>query len=263
MPVTFGPSVGPRQGPDGETYDGTNAPFTVVSIRFLTDQAKVEALLPPGFTLNGDPVITLEHSILHDLAWLAGRSYSMLGVKIPVTFEGADETLNGALLSVLWENRPEPILSGREELGFNKVYCELPEPMTVGNNRVCRASWDGYEFFRMKISGLSDASPPKAPVSDGTLHYAYAPPMGVDGPHDSRTRVMLSPTPTMVTQIDSYQTGEAEFEFKSATFEQMPTMFQIVNVLADLPVHEIRGVSLLKARGKSDLREQRMVRQKV
>ncbi|MDK3018817.1 acetoacetate decarboxylase family protein [Pseudodonghicola flavimaris] len=262
MPVMFGPTVGPRQGPEGEVFDGSEAPFSVTTVRFLSDAARLEALLPPGFALNGAPVVTVEHTILHDLAWLAGRSYSMLGVKLPVVFTGAEETLRGALLTVLWENRAEPILSGREELGFNKVYCELPEPLVVGDSRTCRASWDGFEFFRLRLSGLRPATPPAPVASDGVLHYAYMPPMGREEPHEARTRVMLSPTPARASRVELYQTGAAEIAFAPARFDQMPTMFQIVNVLADLPVLEIRGASVLKARGKGDLRDQRMVRQK-
>lgn len=262
MPVMFGPTVGPRQGPNGESFDGTNAPFTVTTARFLSDEAALRRLLPVGFSVKGEPIVTFEHSILHDLAWLAGRSYSMLGVKLPVSFEGADETLQGALLTVLWENRPEPILSGREELGFNKVFCDLPEPMIVGAERICRASWDGYQFFQMRLSNLTNAEPPKPAPSDGTFHYAYCPPMGLAAPHEARIRVMLSPTPVMASKIDHYQTGTPELQINTATFEQMPTMFQIVNLLAQLPMLEMRGGTFLRGRGKSDLREQRMLRQK-
>lgn len=260
MPVLFGPTVGPRQGPEGETFDGSNAPYVVTSLRFLTDRSGIEALLPGGFALDGEPVVTIEHTILQDLAWLAGRSYSMLGVKFPVIFAGAEKDFKGALLAVLWENRPEPIISGREELGFNKLYCELPEPMTVGDTRTCRGSWDGHGFFRMKLTGLIDAEPPKAAPSDGVLHYAYMPPMGLDTPHEARARVMLSPAPTVASQIDTYMTGDAEFGFSQTSFEQMPTMFHIVNTLAALPVLEMRGASFIRARGKGDLRDQRMLR---
>lgn len=264
MPVMFGPTAGPRQGPQGQTFDSSDAPFTVMGVRFLSDRAALEALLPQGFELNGEPVVTVEHTILHDLQWLAGRSYSMLGVKLPVTFTGADETLTGALLTVLWENRPEPILSGREELGFNKLFADLPEPQIVGTSRRCRASWDGHGFFEMALTGLRSASPPKAAPSDGTLHYAYMPPMGQEGTHESRTRVMLSPNPPVTpSRIVSYEAGEAELSFTRSSFEQLPTMFHIVNALADLPVLEMRGGFTLRGLGKSDLREQRMVRQKL
>lgn len=267
MPVMFGPSVGPRQGPDGGRFaGGADAPFTVATVRFETDAPALEALLPRGFALDGDPVATLEHTILHDLPWLAGRSYSMLGVKIPVLFEGAEETLRGPLLTVLWENRCEPILSGREELGFNKLCCELPAPQEMGRRRIHRASWDGFAFFRMELSELEEASPAPVPAAgpapDGVLHFAYMPAMGEAGDHDSRARVMLSPAPATPPRIERLMTGQASFSFTRARFEDMPTMFQVVNLLAALPVHGIRGASLMRARGKGDLSDQRMIARK-
>lgn len=264
MPVLFGPAPGPRQGPEGAHFDGTDAPFTVTAARFLSSPEALMALLPDGFTLSGDPIVTVEHTILHDLRWLAGRSYSMLGVKFPVTFAGAEETVTGPLLTVLWENRPEPILSGREELGFNKLYAELPEPQVTSNRRICRACWDGHGFFQMTLTGLTQAREPKRPPVDGTLHYAYRPPLGQDGPHESRTRVMLSPTPARVpSRTVDYRAGEAELAFTHSSFDQLPTMYPIVNALAALPIREMRGGYVLRGLGKSDLREQRVVRQRV
>lgn len=262
MPVMFGPTVGPRQGPQGQRYDGADAPFVVMGARFLSTEAALEAMLPPGFALDGAPIVTVEQTILQDLQWLAGRSYSMLGVKLPVVFTGASEVLRGQLLTVLWENRPEPILSGREELGFNKLYADLPDPQVVGDTQSCRASWDGHGFFEMRLTGLAEAQPPKPAPSDGTLHYAYMPAMGADGSHLSRTRVMLSPNPPVTpSRIVAYQTGEATLNFTRSTFEQVPTMFHIINALADLPMVEMRGGFTLTGRGKSDLAEQRMVAQ--
>lgn len=259
MPVMFGPTVGPRQGPNGETFDAADAPYTMTTVKFLSQADALCALLPSGFELAGEPIVTVEHTILHDLAWLAGRSYSMLGIKLPVVFHGEQERLQGALLTVLWENRAEPILSGREELGFNKVYCELPDPVENGNERICRASWDGFEFLKLRVSGLNDVVAPTAPRSDGVLHYAYMPPMGANTSHEERSRVMLSPSPLKAVTPDVFQVGEAELDIHKASFEQMPTMFQIVNVLADLPMLEMRGGSFVKSRGKGDLSNQRMV----
>lgn len=260
MPVMFGPTVGPRQGPNGETFDGADAPYTLTTVKFLSQEDALRALLPTGFDLAGAPVVTVEHTILHDLAWLAGRSYSMLGIKLPVVFHGGQERLQGALLTVLWENRAEPILSGREELGFNKVYCELPDPVENGNERICRASWDGFEFLKLRVFGLKDVPPPDAPTSDGVLHYAYMPPMGTNTSHEERARVMLSPSPLTAITPDVFQVGAAELDINTTSFEQMPTMFQIVNTLADLPMLEMRGGSFVKSHGKGDLSDQRMIR---
>jgi len=259
MPVLFGPTVGPRQGPKGETFDGSGAEFTVASARFLSDSEALSALLPECFDLNGDPVVTIEHTVLHDLAWLAGRSYSMLGVKLPVMLNSSTGPMAGSLLTVLWENRPEPILSGREELGFNKVYCELPEATRVGDSALFRASWDGHRFFHLRLNGLQAATPPKAGASVGTFHYAYMPPMGRDDAHETRARVMLSPSPAQPSTMLSYQSATPEFQFQRSSFEELPTMFQIVNGLASLPVNEILGGSLMRGRGKGDLSDQQEV----
>lgn len=263
MPVLFGPTCGPRQGPDGRRFAGAaEARYTLATARFLTDPAALAPLLPPGFTLDDEAVVTLEHTVLHDLEWLAGRSYSMLGVKFPVRFEGAEETVRGPLLAVLWENMAEPIISGREELGFNKLYCELPTPQRVGDRRIHRASWDGFGFFEMELSGLAEAEAeaPAAPPADGVLHFAYMPPMGEDTPHDARARVMLSPAPAAPAPVERHETGAAEFAFTRAGFAQMPTMFHIVNALADLPVLEMRGGAVVRASGKGDLANQRRIR---
>jgi hypothetical protein len=62
MPVMFGPSISPRQGLAGVRYDSSDAPATCVSATFLTDAAPLEALLPPGFSLHGEPTLTVEIS---------------------------------------------------------------------------------------------------------------------------------------------------------------------------------------------------------
>ena len=46
MPVAFGPRPGPRQGPQGQRFDMSNAPRTTTSITFLTDARKLQEQLP-------------------------------------------------------------------------------------------------------------------------------------------------------------------------------------------------------------------------
>lgn len=261
MPVLFGPSCGPRYGPEGKQFDYRHCVRSAAGVHFLTDEVKLKNLLPPGFELRGAPVVVLEHTILHNLPWLAGRSYSMLGMKIPVKFNGATEILNGMLLAVLWENRPEPILSGRDELGFSKVFCDLPEPQIVDNSRAYQASWEGKTFFSLKLTNLVDAPAPTAAVSDGVLHYAYMPDRSGSKPHEECTQVMLSPSGHGNMEVKQYQTGEADFQFNRTNFDELPTMYQIVNTLAELPIVETRQAYFMRATGSTDLSEQRVVEQ--
>lgn len=129
MPYGFGPTAGPRQGPDYKPFDGSRAPHRwSAAVSFLTNRAYLDRLLPPRFDLIGDPVVTIEFTVFTELAWLAGRGYSMLQVRFPATYEGERDRTVGSFLPVLWENLADPILCGREELGFAKLWCELPSP---------------------------------------------------------------------------------------------------------------------------------------
>ncbi len=61
MPTHFGPAPGPRQMPDDIVADPKRSPRRLsVAASFLTDPAALERHLPEGFTLAGEPVVTVE-----------------------------------------------------------------------------------------------------------------------------------------------------------------------------------------------------------
>jgi acetoacetate decarboxylase len=135
MPVHFGPSPGPRERPEGGRPDPDVARETLrVSVSFRTRAEALNAILPPGFALDGEPVARLEASYMSGIPWLAGRGYNTFGVTIPAVWEG-DETVAGDLVAVLFENLADPIITGREELGWNKLWCELPDLQRVADTR--------------------------------------------------------------------------------------------------------------------------------
>ncbi|AUC95536.1 hypothetical protein CWS35_15815 [Bradyrhizobium sp. SK17] len=264
MPTVFGPSPGPRQGPDGRPFDWSRAPRSTASVSFLTDASHLSQLLPPGFSLHGDPVVTLEATTLSDLPWLAGRGYRMLGVKFASRFEGRRDVATGPFLSVLWENRPEPIITGREELGFAKLYAELPEPRTFAGVQRHQATWEGHTFLEMELSDLVDAWPPQvaaAAAADnpptGTLHWRYLPALD---PDDDVSQAVITPAGGFDVTYETFQRGHGKVRFIRSTWEQVPTMFHIINALAELPVLEGRGASFSRSYGAKDLSDQRVLR---
>mgnify|MGYP003326397382 CR=1 FL=1 len=184
MPLTrphSGPRTGPRQGPDGGTFANVDTPKnTTVSVSFLTDADALEAMLPECFTRDGDPVVTVFAKYMTQIEWLAGRGYNVLGVSFPAAFAGAADQVRGPFLTVLWETLTDPILTGREELGFAKIYCELPEPNVLHGNWHATASWLGFKFLDLRVSDLHetgpDATPPDPDV--GLLHDKYIPKTG-------------------------------------------------------------------------------------
>ena len=180
MPTHFGPAYGPRQGEGGKKFANIDSPkSTSMSVSFLTNREQLEEFLPEGFELGSTPVVTVGASYMTEIEWLAGRGYNTLGVSFPAVFNGEKDHAVGNLLTVLWENLTDPILTGREELGFSKIYCELPEPRTINGQTHCIASWMGFKFLDMKLWNMKKqsleevAKSPRRQRNDGTLHYKY------------------------------------------------------------------------------------------
>lgn len=257
MPYGYGPSAGPRQGPDGRPFDWSQTPVsTVVSVSFVTDADRIAALLPPGFRLDGEPVVGLTYSDHRDIAWLAGRGYRTFGVTFPAVYEGRSRTVRGPFLSILWENMPEPILTGRDELGYSKLYAELSPVMATPGKLRLQAHWDGHRFFEMALTDIEEreiaTAPQAGPAADGTLHYKYIPATGPAGGADV-AYACLTPLSERRKTLTRVRVARAELGFAAASWEQMPTQHHIVTALAGLPIHELRGARIEDSVGGSDL----------
>ncbi|MSP13563.1 MAG: hypothetical protein EXR62_11475 [Chloroflexi bacterium] len=265
MPTHFGPSLGPRQGVDGRTYPCVDTPKTISrSVSFLTNPTQLEAILPPGFALRGEPVVTVEAAYITEIEWLAGRGYNTLGIKFPVTFKGRQDRASGTFLAVLWENLTDPILTGREELGFSKIYCELPEPRIYQGETHCTASWMGFKFMDLNFTNMQplalggESKPATNPTDDGTLHYKYIPKTESWGiPEVSYAVLTPSANPNRVVQERWRGTGTVTFH--KATWEELPTLVHIVNTLQELEIREYRGATIEKSSGGKDLSDQRIL----
>lgn len=269
MPTHFGPSLGPRQGKDGQRFACKDTPkTTALSVSFLTNSEQLEELIPEGFTLDAEPIVTVAASYMTEIEWLAGRGYNILGVSFPVMFNGKEDHAVGNLLTVLWENLADPIVTGREELGYSKIYCELPEPTAYRGETHCIASWLGFKFLDVKLTNMTQVDleklpPPASGQTDGkltgTLHYKYIPRTGDWGNADVAYAV-LTPAEAPNLVVKEMWQGQGTVEFHKATWEDMPTQYTIVNALAELEIKEYRGASITKTVGGRDLSDQRILR---
>jgi Acetoacetate decarboxylase (ADC) len=262
MPVPYGPMPGPRQVPAGKRVDHARHPKRrVFSVSYLVKPERLEALLPPCFKLWGDPVLTLDVTYMAEIDWLAGRGYNTCGVKFPAMTTVNRETVHGTFLSVLWENLADPIISGREELGFNKLYCEIAEPRGHDGKSSIRCGWLGHTFFEMDVWDLQEASlAPVNPKNQGILHYKFMPRTGEWGVADFAGAVLSPFSPSDIT-IKSRQTGQGRFHFRRSEWEDLPTLYHIVNALADIELIEFRSASLTVSEGRTDHFNQRIVGQ--
>lgn len=262
MPVAFGAFPGPRQRPDGERWDCLNSPEkTTFWVRYRTSAAALERLLPPNFSLHGEPVISVEASYVRDIDWLAGRGYNMLGVTFPARYSGTRDEAHGNFLAVLWENLADPIISGREDLGYAKLYAEIPD-LTLDESAgraTASAAWDGFTFCRLEVSDLQTQDVRDVAPSPPLLHFKYVPRTEDWGEADASYATM-TPADTPNRRVLRRWQGTGAISFSRATFEQLPTLFHIVNALAELELLEVAGAGGLVTVGGKDFRDQRVLR---
>tara|TARA_Y100001954_G_C15819979_1_gene609445 strand:+ start:1829 stop:2677 length:849 start_codon:yes stop_codon:yes gene_type:complete len=269
MPTHFGPSLGPRQGPNGRKFECKDNPKSKsISVSFLTNPDQLESFLPPNFSLYGQPIVTVTASYIKEIEWLAGRGYNTLGVSFPVEFSGNKDKARGNFLLVLWENLTDPILTGREELGFSKIYCKLPEPKLYKDKISCTASWMDFNFMNIEINKITSGEIPlNKPKKDdeylkGMLHYKYIPKTGGTpgswGEKDIAYAV-LTPEETPNKVVKSISHGEGMVNFVKARWEDMPTQYTIVNAFADLEKIKYLDATVTETVGMKDISDQRIL----
>jgi hypothetical protein len=248
MPVFFGPTPGPRQWPDGTVIDFDTTPKSVIAgARFLGNRDQLQALLPDGFTVAGDPVVTCNAHYMTELGWLAGRGYDMFDVKFDVIHHGEQDT-RGTLVLVRFENLCDPILSGREELGHNKLYCEIAPLRAFNGTRAMELSWLEHPFCRLTLDRLEPDDSPAAPHPDhqGMLSYKYIPATGDWGEADVAYATL---TPTPKSRVLRRFKAQANIAWLRATWAELPTLHHVVNGFADLEVCEMLDGFLLETEG--------------
>ena len=269
MPTHFGPMSGPRQGPGGKkfAFASDQRKITSFSVGFLTNAEQLKQFLPPGFELAGEPVVTVFEAYFKEIDWLAGRGYNVLGVNFPVLYSGRKDRATGPFLTVLWENLTDPILTGREQLGFSKIYCDLPEPVVYNGETHCTASWMGFRFLEIKLTNMKEVDPgtgtakSNTPADDllrGTIHYKYMPRTGEWGKSDSEYAV-LSPDPEEKKQPIKLLRGDGTVTFHQARWEDLPTQYMITNAFNELEIKEYRGASIEHRIGQKDMSDQRIL----
>lgn len=249
MPVFFGPMPGPRQWPDGMDFQFDTIPKRLsFGTRFLTRREQLQTLLPDCLEVWGEPVVTVEVTYFQQLAWLAGRGYNMCDVKFNALYKGKDGPVHGTLVLVRWENLADPIISGREELGHNKLYCEIPPIREHEGHLASEMSWLNHPFLKIAVSALRQVSNPAAnPQNRGMLSYKYLPSTGNWG-HADAEYATLTPPPRQGRML-RWLEGAGSVEFVRSRWEDLPTQYHVINAFAALEQLETRGGYLYESEG--------------
>lgn len=277
MPVVFGPGGTPRETEDGSRYiykqqEGT----TVIShkIVYETEAALLEKLLPDKFRLT-EPYVILSFNELRNIGWLAGNGYDLIQIEIPCCFDGENGKVEGTLMPVVWENHADPILTGREQLGWNKIFADMKKNMNEdGIVKVTASSW-GFQFLEIILDpnkGIQSPDEFKAVISNpnrqGMLHYKYMPRTG--GNFDVADVEYITLSPAKWNPPEDYDgtkipkpisnTCFGELKWHRSEWKQMPTQYHIVQKLHDLSIKRFIGASITKFHAPNDRKDQIIIR---
>jgi hypothetical protein len=256
MPVSFGPAPGPRNLPAEQRHRRYEKQTLTLTISARADGDALARMLPPGFAVAQPASIEVSLMVLSDVGWLAGRGYNILIVRIPARWKGQEE-VSGHFVPVLWESMADPILTGREELGWPKIFADI-EPSVVDNGAWrARASWEGFSFFEMSAGDWVEAAAPRAPPP--MMFHKYLPRTGEWGEADIDQCTVTGPDGAR-PQVKSAMMGQGSFAFHRARWHDMPTQYAIVNALAALPLEASGPASLVETSGGGDASGQRRLR---
>ncbi|CAJ2501729.1 Uu.00g045820.m01.CDS01 [Anthostomella pinea] len=272
MPLSFGPYPGPRQDALGRMQTGhSQRVFKTTSVKFITSRTYLETLFPTSsFRFKSLATIcTASFSVttLDNMSWLGGDGYSHLGLYIHgVEYQKKDgSSIVGTYLPVLFENLADPIISGRDELGMNKIHCDLAIDRSKPSSYRATASWRGVKFLDLALDDLEadadDASTEHGTIggeSDyGILTYKYIPATGEPGkadveyacvvPHAEEART-VSPTVQSVAR-----SSKASIKFDAGDWDSLPTLHHIAAGLAGVPIYGVVSAKVVEGLGVPDV----------
>lgn len=254
MPRSFGYAPGPRNLPAHQRHRQYEKEVISWTVSARTQADRLERFLPEGLSLHGEARLEICVMSFSNLGWLAGRGYDIVIVRIPVCWTERQAQGSGCFVPVVWENMADPIITGREELGWSKIFADIRVSDAAAKPWQCSASWDGHRFFEFSASGFTQIA--SAPTQPAMVFEKYVPATGEPEAVDAQYLTMTVPDGPE-PKIHAVEEGQGCFEFRSASWEQMPTQYPIVNALAALPLCDFSRVTKVSSSSGGDGSEQR------
>jgi len=244
MPAHFG----------GIIFDATSRAeqmVTMLSMTFETDRAVLERYIPEELELRA-PEVTVALSQLTEINWLAGGHYNMVSVTAPVRFTGKKDRVDASYMLVVWENRTDPILTGREQNGVPKIFANIEGLHVCRPHYATSVSYEGYTFLAMTFEAGSPLT--GRDLEDIKLYFKsldsigwrYIPKVGAPGADLSQ--FILFPGGM---EVEKVYPGAGTFTWTELSEMQNPRQHHIIRALASLPVKKM--ISTVMFEGKINL----------
>src|SRR6185369_1025721 len=227
MPAAFGPSIYP---------EATEVPeATLISIPFVTTSEAAARLMPRAFKPAEKPVIYVNRIRYRGVDYLGGRGYEEVLIAVNARYECSGERIEAPYIAALWVSECAAILGGREFMGHPKIYGEIPPIVDTDKGHSFEVAEFGNGILSASLSELKSLSDEtlarirekQTPFSFG-WKYIAGPGGTVDVDH-----------PTLLKTVWNYRkawVGKGTVTFMSRSQQETPTSWQIVNILAKLPI---------------------------
>ncbi|KAI6712513.1 hypothetical protein JHW43_004923 [Diplocarpon mali] len=256
MPLSFGPIPSPRQDLRGKARPMGKYSHKTSYMTFKTHKSYLDTLLPSDdFKINTAgswATATFSISKLGNLTWLGRKGYSFFGLYIHDVVHttkhrssagiSEESELKGDFLPVLFENMADPIITGREEINFPKLFATLDERSTSASSFHLSAGWEGTEFCQLVLENLVDAADAEAVLQTSVLTSKLGGPAADTG---AVSRVECFSSPALPSQEGErrWKAEKAEIRFtelKGSEFEEaFPTLANVIKGLRDIEVVEV------------------------
>ncbi|MFM7068863.1 MAG: acetoacetate decarboxylase family protein [Actinomycetes bacterium] len=179
-----------------------NQPFLPkLVVRYPTDPAGIDALLPPGFSRWGDPMVQIGVYCVP----VHGEPEHGISIKVPATFEGED----GWYTLGIGIDQESAIFISQETNGQPKFPCDVTY-FRIGDVVEARAVHQGTTFFEYRGTAGEDTTPADASETQETEWWTkYSRAVGGAGGFDLEPRVVAvrtSGVPVRCTPIDGQLT---------------------------------------------------------
>jgi 2-polyprenyl-6-methoxyphenol hydroxylase-like FAD-dependent oxidoreductase len=267
QPTVFGPLPGPRQ--DLWNYPRPNglldATSTVATIRFRTSGTLLRNLLPSAAYSFILPDTVAEASVcvqsIKNLPWLSGKGYDLVAFYFHgLQYQQQDgSVVRGSFIPVLFENLTDPILTGREELGWPKLFSDIEIRQSSDAEYQVQLSWNGVQWASISMTGLQEQALEQTAAQTGpegqscVLVHKFMPTTTRQPRRemaDADYTVAVSVFPPVIRQ--RLRATTAKLSVMARSEQELPTLHPIVKRLAELPVFDILEATLDEVQGMDD-----------
>jgi acetoacetate decarboxylase len=218
---------------------------------YLTDEAALMRMLPPGLRPAGEPIVTYMYRHAENLAWIVGGEANIFGIYVTCTFKGKKDEVTGAYWPVLWEDDTMATVLGREVLGVAKLHAEITNPLCIDGVWHVDASEGGRPFASMRLGNFKPMATDKLEaiqkqaLGAGVIGWKHIPSPDFKKADVSYGIYMRSPN-----QIKEAWAGEAELTLHETDPQFQMWSHPVIETLRTLPLKKNLGAVMLRGTGE-------------